>query len=64
MPVGRDVDGLVAAVQQFEDVAGRRAVHDGRRDELVHGFVVGGVGWVVDEAGAADVDGAGEEGHS
>lgn len=50
--------------EEFQDVGGGRGVDDGAGDELVHGFVVGGFGGVVDEAGAGDVDGAGEEGHA
>lgn len=50
-------------MQHFDDVRGRRAVDHRGGNELVHGLVVGGVAWVVDEAGAADVDGAREEGH-
>lgn len=51
-------------VQELEHVRGGRGVDDGGGDELVHGFVVGGLGGVVHEAGAAAVDGAGEEGHA
>ena len=51
-------------MQHADDVAGHRGVDDGGGDELVHCFVVGGFGRVVDEAGAADVDAAGEEGHA
>lgn len=61
--VGRDVEGLVV-VQQLEDIRGGRGVDDGGGDELVHGFVVRGLGGVVHEAGAAAVDGTGEEGHA
>lgn len=63
MPVGGEVEGFVA-VEQLEHVAGGGRVHDGGGDQLVHGFVVGGVGGVVHEAGAAAGDGAGEEGHA
>ncbi len=51
-------------MEQLEDVRGGRRVDNGGGDELVHCFVVGGVGGVVDEAGAAAVDGTGEEGHA
>ena len=54
----------VGGLQEFEDVGGRRGVDDGGGDELVHRFVVAWVGGVVDEAGAAAVDGAGKEGHA
>ena len=64
MAVGRDVEGFGAGVQHAQDVGGLWRVDDGGRDELVHGLVVGGVGGVVHEAGAADVDGAREEGHA
>lgn len=63
MAVRRDIEGLVV-VQELEDVGRGRGVDDGGGDELVHGFVVGGLGGVVHEAGAAAVDGAGEEGHA
>lgn len=61
--VGGHVDGLLR-VEQAQDVAGQRGVDNGRRDQLVHGLVVGGVRRVVHEAGAAGVDAAGEEGHA
>lgn len=63
MPVGGDVEGFLA-VEEAHDVGGERGVDDGRGDELVHCLVVGGVRGVVDEAGAAGVDAAGEEGHA
>lgn len=53
--VERDVEGFVV-VEEFEDVGGWGRVDDGRCDELVHGFVGGGVGGVVEEAGAAGGD--------
>lgn len=43
MAVGGDVEGLAVAVQELDDVRGRRGVDDGRGDELVHCLVVG---WV------------------
>lgn len=55
LAVGRDVEGLVV-VEHFEDVGGWWGGDDGRGDDLVHGFVVAGMGGVVDEAGAAAVD--------
>lgn len=61
--VGGDVEGLVV-VEEFEDVGWGRDVDDGGRDDLVHGLVVGGFGWVVDESRATAIDGAGEEGHA
>ena len=60
MAVGRHVQRLVV-VQQLEQVGGCGAVDDGRRDQLVHGFVVRRLAGVVHEAGAAAGDGAGEE---
>lgn len=63
MPVGGDVE-LFVVVEHADDVRRGRGVDDGGRDELVHGFVVRGFGGVVDEARAADVDAAGEEGHA
>lgn len=63
MAVGGHVEGFVV-VQELEDVGRGRRVDDGRRDDLVHCLVVGGVGGVMDKAGAAAVDGAGEEGHA
>lgn len=53
--VGGDVE-LFVVVQHAEDVAGRGRVDDGGGDELVHRFVVRGMRWVVDEAGATAVD--------
>lgn len=63
MAVLGDVEGFVV-VEEFEDVGGRGSVDDGGGDELVHGFVGGGVGGVIEEAGAAGGDGAGEEGYA
>ena len=54
----------VGGLEHFEDVVGWGRLHDGGGDELVHCFVVGGFGGIVDEAGAAAVDGAGEECHA
>lgn len=64
MAIGRDVEGFGVAVEEFDDVGRGWGVYDRGGDELVHCFMVGGLGGVVDEAGAADVDGAGEEGHA
>ena len=61
--VGGHIERLVV-VQHLEHVGWRRGVDDGGRDQLVHGLVVGRFGRVVHEAGAAAVDGAGEEGHA
>ena len=61
--VGRDVERFVV-VEELEDVAGRWGVDDGGGDELVHCFVVGGVGRVVHKACTAGVHGAAEEGHA
>ena len=61
--VGGDVERFVV-VEELEDVAGRWGVDDGGGDELVHCFVVGGVGRVVHEACAAGVHCAAEEGHA
>ncbi|KAL8742350.1 MAG: hypothetical protein Q9190_005145 [Brigantiaea leucoxantha] len=61
--VGGDVQRFVV-VQELEHVGWWRGVDDGGGDELVHCLVVGRFGRVVHEAGAAAVDGAGEEGHS
>lgn len=63
MAVSGDVEWFVI-VEELEDVGGERGVDDGGGDDLVHCFVVGGFGGVVDEASAAAVDGAGEEGHA
>ena len=54
-PVLRDVEGFVV-VEHLEDVGGRRGGDDGGGDDLVHCFVVAGVGGVVEETGGADVD--------
>lgn len=43
-------------VEQLEYVAALGGADDGRRHDLVHGFVVAGVGWVVDETGARSCD--------
>lgn len=43
-------------VKKFDHVAWRRRINDRGGDELVHGFVVGRAGWVVDKTGAANVD--------
>ena len=59
----RDVEGFVV-VQEFEDVGGRGRVDDGTGDQLVHSFMGGGVGGVVEESGAAGRHGAGEEGNA
>jgi len=56
--------GVTIGVQHAEDVLGGRSVHNGRGDNLVHCFVVRGVGGVVDETSAAAIHGAGEEGHA
>ena len=63
MAVGRYVERFVV-VQEFENVGGRGCVDDGSGDELVHGFVVGRLGWVMHEACATAVHGAREEGHA
>lgn len=55
MGVGGDVEGFVG-VEELEDVGWRGDVDDGGGDDLVHGFVVGGVRGVVQEAGAAAGD--------
>ena len=59
-----DVEGFLGGVEHFEDVGRGRRVDDGGGDELVHCFVVGGCGGVVDDAGAAAVDGAAKESHA
>ena len=64
MPVLRDVEGFLGGLQHLEHVRGGRRVDDRGADELVHCFVVRGFGRVVHDAGAAAVDGAGEEGHA
>ena len=63
LPVRGDVERFVV-VEKLQDVGGGRGVDDRRRNKLVHGFVVGGVRRVVDEAGAAGVNCAGDEGHA
>lgn len=63
MPILWNVEGAVV-VQEAEDVAVGGPVDDRGRDDLVHGLVVLGFGRVVHQAGAAAVDGAGEEGHA
>ena len=61
--VGGDVERFVV-VEELEDVAGWGRVDDGGRDELVHGFVVGGVGGVMHEARTAGVNRAAKEGEA
>lgn len=63
MTVGGYIQRLVV-VEKLEHVGWGRRVDDRGGDELVHGFVIGGLGGVMDEAGAAAIDGAGEEGHA
>ena len=63
LAVRGDVERFVV-VEKFEDVGRGRGVDYAGRDELIHGFVVGGVGGVVDEAGAAGIHCAGDEGHA
>ena len=64
MAVLRYIQGFLGRVEEFEHVGGGRRVDYARGNELVHCFVVRGLGGVVDETGTADVDGAGEEGHA
>ena len=64
MAVLGQVEGFLGGGEEFQDVGRGWCVDDGGGDELVHCFVVGGFGGVVDEAGAGDVDGAREEGHA
>lgn len=63
MAVLRDVERFVV-VQELVDVGVLRSVDYARCDELVHCFVVAWVGGVVDEACAAEVHAAREEGHA
>ena len=64
MPVLRDVEGFLGGGQELEHDGGGGGVDDRGGNQLVHRFVVGGLGGVVDETCAGDVDGAGEEGHA
>lgn len=54
--VDRNIEEAVV-VEHFEDVVSCWLGDDGGGDDLVHRFVVGGVGWVVDETctGAVDI---------
>lgn len=63
MAISGDVQRPVV-VQELEHVVWRGGGDDGAGDELVHGLVVGGVGGVVQEAGAAEGGAAAEEGHA
>ena len=63
MPVERYVQGLVI-VEELEHVGRRAGVDDAGGDELIHCLMIGGLGRVVDEAGAAAVDGAREKCHA
>ena len=45
-------------VEEFEEITWRWGVDDRRRDDLVHGLVIGWVRGVVDEASAAHIDAA------
>lgn len=64
MAVGRNVKRFVATVKKFDDVRRGRAVHYSRGDNLIHSLMVGGMGRIVHQTCAADIDGTGEEGHA
>lgn len=64
MAVERDVEGLLLLLEKFEDVGGGWCVDNTGADELIHCFVIGGVGGIVDEAGAARVDASAKESHA
>lgn len=59
----RDIQILIV-VQEFDDVARLRGVDDRGGDELIHRLMIARMGRIVDEPGATDVDGAGEESHA
>ena len=58
-----NVEGAVG-VEEFEDVAWWRNIDDIGCDELIHSFMVGGMGRVVEETRGEEADGAGEEGET
>ena len=55
---------LFVVVEHFQHIIAGWSVDDGRGDELVHGFVVVGTRWVVQETGAAAGDRAGQDGNA
>jgi hypothetical protein len=61
--IGGNIEWFVI-VKHLDHVAWGRSADDRGGDDLVHSLVVGWVRRVVDEAGSAGVDGAGEESHS
>jgi len=63
LAIGRDIERSIA-VKQFKDVIGWWCGDDRGGDELVHCFVVLGMGGVVNDAGAAGVNCTREEGES
>lgn len=64
MAICGDINGLGVAVEKLENIRWRRRVDDGSSDKLIHGLVVGRLGGIVDETGAADIDGSREESHA
>lgn len=54
--VGGDIQGLVMAMQELDDVRWGRCIDNGRGDELVHSLVVRGIRGVVNKSSTADVD--------
>lgn len=62
MAVSRDVERFVI-VEKLKDIGGGRCIHDRGGDDLVHCFVVGWFGRIMNEAGAAAVNGTRKKGH-
>lgn len=63
MTIGGDIEQFMV-VEELEDIGGRRRVDNGSGDDLVHRFVVGRFGRIMDQASAAAVNGTRQEGHT
>lgn len=64
MAVRGHVERFIAVVKELDNVRWGRGVDYWGSDELVHCLVVGGLGGIMNKAGAADIDSTGEEGHA
>ena len=63
MAVGGDVEGFVI-VKELKNIRGGRRIDHRSGNDLIHRFVVGWFGRIVDKAGAAAVNGARKKGHT
>lgn len=63
MTVGGDIERFLV-VEKLEDIGGRRRIHNGSGDDLVHCFVVRRFGRIMDQASAAAVNGTRQEGYT